>query len=166
MVCHPGEHAALIDRAIWESDHAILTKSPRVRTCNTRARTPALLKGLIFGPKGAAFSSTHTRKSGRLYRYFVSQTVLRIGKGASPIGRVPAGEIEAAVIDQLRTLLRQPEIIAGTWKAAHGHADDITKDDAHAALQQLDPLWDELFPPSRHASWRCRWEGSTSVWTD
>ena len=41
---------------------------------------------------------------------------------------------------------RQPEIVAGTWKAARAHADDITESDARAALQKLDPLWDELFP--------------------
>jgi hypothetical protein len=62
------------------------------------------------------------------------------------VGRVPAGEIEAAVIDQLRAVFRQPEIVAGTWKAARAHADDITEADAQATLQQLDPLWDELFP--------------------
>ena len=43
-------------------------------------------------------------------------------------------------------MFRQPEIIAGTWKAARVHADDITEADLRAALQQLDPLWDELFP--------------------
>jgi hypothetical protein len=43
-------------------------------------------------------------------------------------------------------VFRQPEIVAGTWKAARAHADDITEADACAALQQLDPLWDELFP--------------------
>jgi hypothetical protein len=37
-----------------------------------------------------------------------------------------------------------------SWRA-HGrpratHADDINEADARAALQQLDPLWDELFP--------------------
>jgi site-specific DNA recombinase len=36
--------------------------------------------------------------------------------------------------------------VAGTWKAARAHADDNTEADARAALQQLDPLWDELFP--------------------
>jgi site-specific DNA recombinase len=82
----------------------------------------------------------------RLYRYYVSQTVLKHGAGSCPVGRVPAGEIEAAVIDQLRAVFRQPEIVAGTWKAARAHADDITEADARAALQQLDPLWDELFP--------------------
>ena len=41
-------------------------------------------------------------------------------------------------------MFRQPEIVAGTWKAARDHADDITEADARAALQQLDPLWEEL----------------------
>jgi len=50
------------------------------------------------------------------------------------------------VIDQLRAVFRQSEIVAGTWKAARTHADDISEADAHAALQQLDPLWEELFP--------------------
>lgn len=121
-------------------------ESPRRRAARTRAETPALLKGLLFGPDGAAFSPTHTRKGDRLYRYYVSQTVLKHGAGSCPVGRVPAGEIEAAVIGQLRAVFRQPEIVAGTWKAARAHADDITEIDARAALQQLDPLWDELFP--------------------
>ncbi len=146
---YPGEHDAIIDRETWVKVHAILQESPRKRAARTRADTPALLKGLLFGPDGAAFSPTHTRKGGRLYRYYVSQTVLKHGAGSCPIGRVPAGEIEAAVIDQLRAVFRQPEIVAGTWKAASAHASDITEADALSALQQLDPLWDELFPAER-----------------
>ena len=46
----------------------------------------------MFGPDGAAFSPTHTRKGDRLYRYYVSQTVLRHGAGSCPVGRVPAGD--------------------------------------------------------------------------
>ncbi len=125
---------------------AILQESPRKRAARTRADTPALLKGLLFGPDGAAFSPTHTRKGDRLYRYYVSQTVLRHGAGSCPVGRVPAGDIEAAVIDQLRAVFRQPEIVAGTWKAARQEDHEITEADVHAALQQLDPTWDELFP--------------------
>lgn len=54
--------------------------------------------------------------------------------------------MEAAVIEQLRAVFRQPEIVARTWKTAGVHACDITEADARTALQQLDPLWDELFP--------------------
>ena len=143
---YPGEHDAIIDRAVWDKVHAILTESPRKRAARTRADTPALLKGLLFGPDGAAFSPTHTRKRGKLYRYYVSQTVLKHGAGTCPVGRVPAGEIETAVIDQLRAVFRQPEIVAGTWKAARSQDSEITEADAHDALARLDPLWDELFP--------------------
>jgi len=62
------------------------------------------------------------------------------------VGRVPAGAIEAAVIDQLRVVFRQPEIVVGTWKAARAQDAEITEASVGAALMQLDPLWDELFP--------------------
>jgi site-specific DNA recombinase len=143
---YPGEHAAIVDSETWDKVHAILTESPRKRAARTRADTPALLRGLLYGPDGAAFSPTHTRKGGRLYRYYVSQSVLKHGAGSCPIGRVPAGEIETAVIDQLRAVFRQPEIVAGTWKAALAHDSTIDETEAHEALMRLDPLWDELFP--------------------
>jgi hypothetical protein len=98
------------------------------------------MKGLLFEPEGSTCSPTHDRKGGRLYRYYMSHTVLKNGAGSCPVGRVPAGEIEAAVIDQLRAVFRQPEIVAGTWKDARAHAEDITEADTHAALQQLNPL--------------------------
>ncbi|MFN3972753.1 MAG: recombinase family protein [Gemmobacter sp.] len=143
---YPGEHAAIIVRETWDEVHAILTESPRKRAARTRADTPALLRGLLYGPDGAAFSPTHTRKGGRLYRYYVSQTVLKHGAGSCPIGRVPAGEIEAAVIQQLRAVFRQPEIVAGTWKAAREIDVGIDDAETYAALNRLDPLWNELFP--------------------
>ena len=143
---YPGEHDAIIDREIWDKVHTILQESPRKRAARTRADTPALLKGLLFGPDGAAFSPTHTRKAGKLYRYYVSQTVLKHGAGSCPVSRVPAAEIEAAVIDQLRAIFRQPEIVAGTWKAARKKDNGISEANARRALQQLDPLWSELFP--------------------
>lgn len=126
--------------------HAILTESPRKRAARTRADTPALLKGLLYGPDGAVLLPTHTRKRGKLYRYYVSQTVLKHGAGSCPVGHVPAGEIETAVLDQLRAVFRQPEIVAGKSKAARAQDGDITESDARDALTRLDLLWDELFP--------------------
>ena len=143
---YPGEHAAIISQDLWDKVHAILAENARTRSARTRAQTPALLRGLIFGPTGAAMSPTHTRKGNRLYRYYVSQDVLQRGRDACPIGRVPAAEIERAVIDQLRGVFRQPEIVVGTWRAARAEQDDVTEDEAREALAQLDPLWGELFP--------------------
>ena len=143
---YPGEHQAIVTRALWDKVHAILGESPRKRAADTRTSTPALLKGLIFGPTGCAMSPTHTRKGGRLYRYYVSQAVLKRGRDACPVGRLPAAEIEAAVIDQVRGLLRTSEIVVGTWRASKPKIDSLTEDQVRQALQDLDPLWNELFP--------------------
>jgi len=144
-VAYPGEHQAIIDRTLWDRVHIVLRESPRKRAANTRAQTPALLKGLIFGPTGRAMTPAHTRKGGKLYRYYVSTDVLKRDANACPVRRVPAAEIESAVFDQLRRLLRTPEIVVGTWRAAK-LMEDISEADVREALNRLDPLWDELFP--------------------
>ncbi len=143
---YAGEHQRLIDQKTWAGVRSILRDSPRIRANNTRTETPALLKGLLYGSDGAAFSPTHTRKGGRLYRYYVSQTVLKHGAGKCAVARVPAAEIEAAVIDQIRRMLRAPEVVMATWRAQHSNAEGIREDEVRAALASLDPLWAELFP--------------------
>ena len=143
---YPGEHQPIIDRGLWDRVHSILRESPRKRAAHTRAQTPSLLKGLIFGPTGRAMTPAHTRKGGKLYRYYVSTDVLKRDADLCTVRRVPAAEIESAVVDQLRGLLRAPEIIVRTWRAARQSMDDIKETDVREALERLDPLWDELFP--------------------
>jgi site-specific DNA recombinase len=143
---YAGEHERLIDQKTWDNVQSILQQSPRLRAANTRSETPALLKGLLYGPDGAAFSPTHTRKGDRLYRYYVSQTVLKHGAGKCPVARVPAAEIEAAVVGQIRGMLRAPEVVVATWRAAQPECEGLAEDEVRAALAALDPLWTELFP--------------------
>jgi hypothetical protein len=73
-------------------------------------------------------------------------SVLKLGPDTCPIRRIAAGEIEGAVIDQLRIVLRSPEIVARTAAAARQQDSTITDDEVRRALQQFDNLWDELFP--------------------
>lgn len=145
---YPGEHQAIVPRDLWDRAHAILQVSPRKRAAQNRQHAPALLKGLIYGVDGRALTPTHCRKNGRLYRYYVAQRVLKgdAAGDASIVRRVSAAEIEAAVVGQVRALLRQPEIVIGTWLAARQHAPGITEGEVRDALQRLDPLWGELFP--------------------
>jgi DNA invertase Pin-like site-specific DNA recombinase len=143
---YPGEHSAIIPQALWNQVHEIMASNPHMRAGLARNRSPALLRGLIFGPDGRALSPTHTRKQGRLYRYYVSQSVLKGGADDAPYRRLPAGEIEALVLDQLRALLRQPEVVVGTWRAAQEEDADITEEDTRLAFERLDEMWGELFP--------------------
>ena len=63
-----------------------------------------------------------------------------------PVRRIPAAEIESAVVDQLRGILRAPEIIVATWRVARQSMGGIDELEVREALHRLDPLWDELFP--------------------
>jgi recombinase len=148
---YAGENEAIVPRGIWDRTHAILQVSPRVRANRNRSQTPALLKGLIFGVDGRALSPTHCRRRGRLYRYYVAQRVLKgdVAGNDNILRRVSAAEIEAAVVGQVRALLRQPEVVVGAWLAARAEAPDLTEAEVRDALERLDPLWDELFPAER-----------------
>jgi site-specific DNA recombinase len=143
---YPGEHKPIISRQLWDAVHGILKESPRRRAAATRAQTPALLKGLIFGPTGAALTPSHTRRRGRLYRYYVSTLILKGGPDACPLRRVPAGDIEKAVIGQIRLLVRTPEILVATWRAARKAEPGIKETDVRSCLHSFDGLWNELFP--------------------
>ena len=148
---YPGEHDAIVPQAQWDAVHAVLQVSPRVRVNRTRNTTAPLLRGLIYDSEGRAMSPSHSRgRGGQMYRYYVSQAVLKGGATERPaIARLPAGEIEAAVLAQVRALLRQPEMVVGTWRAARSAAPDVTEQEVLQALERIEPLWDELFPAER-----------------
>jgi len=144
---YPGQHAPIIEQRLWDEVHKVLSTNARARSNRTRAKTPALLQGLIFGPTGQAMTPTHTRKKrGITYRYYVSTGVIKNGPEACPIRRVPAGEVEAAVVEQVRALLRAPEIMVRTWKKARELDPEITEGEVRDALNRIEPLWGELFP--------------------
>ncbi|WP_431266963.1 recombinase family protein [Dankookia sp. P2] len=145
---YPGEHQAIVPRDLWDRVQAVMQVSPRTRTAQNRQHAPALLKGLIFGVDGRALSPTHCVKKGRQYRYYVAQQVLKAqaADDAGIVRRISAAAIETAVVDQVRALLRQPEVVVGTWIAARAEAPDLKEGEVRQALAQLDPMWGELFP--------------------
>ena len=106
-----------------------------------------LLRGLIFAFGGHAMTPSHSRKNGRLYRYYVSTDAIRQGYSECPVRSVPAAEVEEAVVAQVRHLVQTPEVIARTWAAAKREGDEaIPERDVVKTITDLAPLWDELFP--------------------
>ena len=140
---YPGEHTAIIDRATWDKVHAILAENTVARSNSTRAQTAALLRGIMFAPGGHAMTPSHTRKKGRLYRYYVATDAIRQGYAECLVRGVPAAEVEDAVMAQVRHLLQTPEIIARTWAEAES---ETPERDVVKVVTEFAPLWDELFP--------------------
>ena len=145
---YPGEHQAIIDQVLWDKVRSVLAQSPRTRAGNTRAKTPALLKGLIFTEKGIAMTPTVSKKGSRLYRYYTSMDAIRnrAGENTETFVRLPAGMVETAVVQQIRTLLLTPEVTARAIEAAQRECPEIEQPDVVAALTGFDALWESLFP--------------------
>jgi len=145
---YPGEHAPIIDRSLWDKVHSILQTSPRLRAANARARTPALLKGLIFTETGCAMTPAFTKKGTRQYRYYVSMDVIRnraLDESPGPL-RLPAPMVEDAVIGEIHRMIRAPEITARTIAALRRDGVKVEEAAVVATLAGFERLWGALYP--------------------
>ena len=140
---YPGEHEAIVPRELWGRAHVILAKRYRARGARLRTQGPALLRGIIrCAHCDCAMGPVFTRRRGRVYRYYLCQHASRNGHRTCPTRSLSAGEIEGVVVEQLRRLLRSPQMLAG---ACHG-AVGIGKREMARALAALDEIWDQLPP--------------------
>jgi len=68
------------------------------------------------GHCGSRVQPSWTKNHGREYRYYACTKKVKEGYGQCPLPNLPAGQIETAVVDQLRALLRHPDVIARTYR--------------------------------------------------
>ena len=114
-----GEHDAIVEKPLWDKAQAILAENSTVRSNNTRAQVPALLRSVIHcGHCDAAMTPTSTIKKARTYRFYRCSAAARNGHGTCPVRSVAAGQIEEAVVGQLRAVFRTPELVARTYREA------------------------------------------------
>lgn len=155
-VAHPGEHEPIVTQAQWDTVQAALASKPHgMRKGQIRTERPALLKGLIYTADGRAMTPHATKgRGGRLYRYYLSTRDAKEGHGASGVRMLPAGEIEEAVVAQLRGILRAPEMVAQVWREIAKRTDatvqGMTEMQVAVALSQIDAVWEQLFTLEQH----------------
>ena len=143
---HPGEHGAIIEQNLWDHVQSILATNCRRRGNTTRVQTPALLKGMIFTADGRAMTPHQTRKNGRLYRYYVSTRDQKEGPDASDVKMLPAGEVEEAVLAQIRGILRAPEMVMAVWREAQKLGAGLDEALVAVAMHKIESVWEQLFP--------------------
>ena len=154
--CYPGEHQAIVTRGEWEAVQATLASKPNgAKKGQLRTERPALLKGLLFTTDGRAMTPHSTKgRGGRLYRYYLPTRDAKEGHGASGMKMLPAGEIEEAVMAQLRGIMRSPVVVSQVWREISRLADKATTGmnelQVAAALSRVDLVWDQLFPLEQH----------------
>lgn len=145
---YQAEHLPIVDQTVWDSVHVILATNGRSRANATRATTPFLLKGIVFGHDGRALTPWHSTKktTGKRYRYYLPMRDLKEHAGASGLPRMPAAELESAVLDQLRNILRSPNLLSDLVPQAKKLDPTLDEAKVTVAMTRLDLIWDQLFP--------------------
>ena len=147
----PGAHAPIIDHGLWGQVHEVLARDSHVRSVDTQTResTDALLRGLLFGPSGDPMYPTYASKNKRKYRYYVSKAEMRFGAAGKTHERIPAAEVEAATVNQVKTVLSSPEAITAVCKSLELQGVQINEDEIVMGLHQLGEAWEQLYPAER-----------------
>ena len=151
---YEGEHEAVIEPEIFERVQKLLKYNGRTGGFEVRNKYGALLRGLIRC-KACGYAMTHTftkdRKGGtRFYRYYRCTHAIKNGAAECPSRTLPAAEIERVVVDEIRSLGSDPELlkrvladaqstIAGERDGLESERVDLKRmlDRSHRELQKL-----------------------------
>jgi len=106
---YPGEHDAIVSEELWDAVHAKLQDNG-VERPDAIAQQPSLLAGMISDEAGRRLTPSHACKGSRRYRYYVTPDD-EAGTAKRPF-RLPAGDLERAVLDGLRHALDPAVLIA------------------------------------------------------
>jgi len=139
---YPGEHEAIVDKALWDEVQAILSENRVDRATGRKGKEPSLLMGVLFDARGGRMSPTHANKRGTRYRYYISRS-LHAGSGKTDGQRIPAVALESLVVRRIRDWLADP---AAILEAVHDAAPDATAQKRiaerarHVAAGKIDAL--------------------------
>jgi len=113
----PGQHPAIVDLETFEAAQAAIVLNRRTRKSLSNSPHPSLLAGLLRDKDGTAFTSTHTQKGARRYRYYA----LAAGTETDASMRLPAEQVERLVIAELTRFLKAPDRLLAAFQPGDAH---------------------------------------------
>ncbi|MBL8809103.1 MAG: recombinase family protein [Planctomycetaceae bacterium] len=113
---HNGEHDGIVDLEIWQRVQSMLKQNAHAGGPFARNKFAALLKGLLHceSCKAAMIPTYTSKKNGRRYRYYVCSSAQKRGWNTCPSKAVPGAEMERFVVEQIRSIGKDHELIAKT----------------------------------------------------
>ena len=117
---YDGEHPAIVDEDIFERAQRLLKRNGRSGAPYVRNRFGAVLKGLVrCVPCECGMVPTHATKTtsgggNKRYRYYVCQNAQSRGWHNCPSPSVPAPELERFVVDQVKAIGKDTNLLAET----------------------------------------------------
>ena len=126
---HDGEHPAIVDPGVFQQVQALLSRNGATGGAPVRNHFGALLKGLIrCAACDCAMSPSHTTRKNRRYRYYVCLAAQKSGWETCPSKSIPAQEIEAFVVERIRCVGRDPELLRSVLAQAREKDKECTSE--------------------------------------
>jgi len=119
-VCHPGQHAPIVDRAVWDQVAQLLRGHSTGRGARGSNTKSCVLMGKLFDERGEGLTPSHAVKGDRRrYRYYVSRSLMK-GPAARVDGgwRLPAAEIERSIAAAAQSMLDDQQTVVSAIEAA------------------------------------------------
>ena len=131
---YDGEHEPIIDVAVFEQVQTRLQQNGRGRGNHLINKYGVLLKGLLYCQAcGHTMVHTFTGRGSKRYRYYTCCNAIKRGRKACPTKSLPASEIEAAVVDQIRCIAHDAHLRSEVLRQARSAADDESSGTRHPA---------------------------------
>ncbi|MBI3722353.1 recombinase family protein [bacterium] len=112
---YPAEHAPSVDAETFASVQEFVAEGRRDGLGRPRNSFGYLLRGLVrCAACGSSMSPATTCKRGADYRYYACVKAKKRGTSACPVRSMPADELERFVVDRLKSLSRDPQLITET----------------------------------------------------
>jgi site-specific DNA recombinase len=112
---HSGQHVPIVKPEVWQRVQKLLKRNNRTGGTMGRNKHGALLKGLLRCLNcNAAMTPSFSSKGNKRYRYYVCTSAQARGWDSCPSKSIPAGEIERFVVEEIRSVGKNPELVAAT----------------------------------------------------
>jgi site-specific DNA recombinase len=99
---HTGEQPAIVDPLTWQQVQAVLARNGQARAVAQRARSRALLQGLLrCRPCGCAMTPAHVTHGNKRYRYYTCSAAQKKGWHTCPSKSVPAAALERYILERI-----------------------------------------------------------------
>jgi site-specific DNA recombinase len=135
---YAGQHRPIISTKLWRRVAARLMANHQGQRKGSSPPAGSLLSGILFDNAGIRFTPTHSLKSGKRYRYYTSQSVIRGTEARPQICRFPAHPFEQLIRSQVHRLLRkQTPCTAGL---RHGPEAELIQEKARVLAEQWTTL--------------------------
>jgi len=132
---YPGEHEPIVEEELWDAVQAQLAANAAGPSRRLKHQHPSLLTAKVFDGEGRAMTPSHSTKSNRRYRYYVTRTDQLDGSRA---WRVSAHDLEQLVCGKLAERLTEQQfmvLVLGEFSAEDLHKAIADADLAAATLR-------------------------------